>query len=398
MCTFLTVLQGKTIDLVPTDNVNLVVSQSADFDTLQFNEGIYLIDSLVIDRKLTLIGRPGARLESKSGNEILTIISSDVNVHHLHFSGVETNYLKEHAAIHIIRSARCTISNNYIDDCFFGIYLQHVKHVQVIDNVIVGTIRAESASGNAIHAWYCDSLFISGNQVIGHRDGIYFEFVHNSVIRNNHSERNSRYGLHFMFSNHDVYQDNTFLNNGVGVAVMFSGNITMQRNIFKDNWGRAAYGLLLKEIRDATITDNRFEYNTIGIYVEGSSRIEYFHNHFIRNGCSLKISGGCAENKIEKNNFIENHLDMEMHGGIDGATIRGNYWSGYTGYDLDKDLVGDVPYYPVKLFSHVLSKSPEAIVLMRSLLVDLINFAESVSPVFTPVEIQDASPSMKPLP
>jgi len=51
-----------------------------------------------------------------------------------------------------------------------------------------------------------------------------------------------------MFSNDDVYEDNTFENNGAGVAVMFSKRISMYNNIFKENWGTASYGLLLKEI------------------------------------------------------------------------------------------------------------------------------------------------------
>ena len=52
----------------------------------------------------------------------------------------------------------------------------------------------------------------------------------------------------------------------------------------------------------------------------------------------------------------------------------GNYWSSYSGYDLDKDQIGDVPYRPVKLFSYVVNRTPETIILLRSLFVDLINF------------------------
>ncbi len=56
----------------------------------------------------------------------------------------------------------------------------------------------------------------------GIQQGISIQFVENSQIIENVSEGNIRYGLHFMFSNHDDYIGNTFKNNGTGVAVMFS--------------------------------------------------------------------------------------------------------------------------------------------------------------------------------
>ena len=113
-------------------------------------------------------------------------------------------------------------------------------------------------------------------------------FVDNSLIQNNLSEDNLRYGLHFMFSNDDNYFKNEFRNNGAGVAVMFSRRINMSENLFVRNWGKASYGLLLKEIYDAEITNNRFVENTMGIFVEGSTRVNYLNNDFISKWLGVK--------------------------------------------------------------------------------------------------------------
>jgi len=94
-----------------------------------------------------------------------------------------------------------------------------------------------------------------------------------------------------MFSNNDIYKNNTFENNGAGVAVMFSKKIKMYDNHFQYNWGSASYGLLLKEINDAEIIGNTFEENTIGINVEGTNRINYKNNTFKRNGWAVKVKG-----------------------------------------------------------------------------------------------------------
>ena len=72
--------------------------------------------------------------------------------------------------------------------------------------------------------------------------------TNNTIIKNNLSEKNIRYGLHFMFSHSDTYTSNTFKNNGAGVAVMYSKHVKMENNRFEENWGPSAYGILLKDI------------------------------------------------------------------------------------------------------------------------------------------------------
>ena len=182
---------------------------------------------------------------------------------------------------------------------------------------------------------------------------------------------------------------------GRGVAVMFSKKINMWENVFEYNWGKASYGMLLKEIYDADIKNNVFRENTIGIYVEGSTRINYLQNDFIRNGWAIKISGGCLDNVVNGNNFLSNTFELSLKASANNNSFDGNYWSDYSGYDLNRDGIGDVPYRPVKLFNYVVNETPEAMVLLRSLFIDIINFSEKVSPVFTPENVVDNAPSMK---
>jgi nitrous oxidase accessory protein len=202
--------------------------------------------------------------------------------------------------------------------------------------------------------------------------------------------------LHFMFSNHDKYVSNTFKNNGAGVAVMFSKFILMQDNLFIENWGTASYGLLLKEIYDGEVLGNKFTENTIGIFIEGCTRMNYSLNEFERNGWAIKVSGGCYANHFMKNNFIGNSFDVSYNTKMNDNRFSQNYWSDYTGYDLDKNGIGDIPYRPVKLFSYIVNQTPEAIILLRSLFINIIDFSEKVSPIFTPDDLMDSLPSMKP--
>jgi len=257
--------------------------------------------------------------------------------------------------------------------------------------------KQEQQSGNGIHCWKSDSLRIIGNKISGHRDGIYFEFVTHSIIWKNISEKNLRYGLHFMFSNNDSYIENTFRENGAGVAVMFTHHVRMDRNVFENNWGDGAYGLLLKEISDGIITGNRFSGNTIGIFMEGSNRIHVSGNKLTKNGWAMKVLANCMDVAVSGNNFLGNTFDVGTNGSLVLNTFNKNYWDKYEGYDLNRDGKGDVPYRPVSLYAMVVEQNPSAMILFRSFMSALLDKTEKLIPTITPENLKDDFPLMKPV-
>ncbi|MEZ4773214.1 MAG: nitrous oxide reductase family maturation protein NosD [Bacteroidia bacterium] len=377
--------------------IKAAVHASQSGDVLLILSGTYIEGNIIIDKPLTIRGENLPVLDGNNETEILTITANDVTIDGLILRNVGTSYVEDRAGIRVQKARNFHIMNNQLENTFFGIYLEHAGDGEIGHNIITGNAKEEMSSGNGIHLWYCKRVDVFHNQVSGHRDGIYLEFVDQSTIGANISEGNLRYGLHFMFSNDDVYEGNEFAQNGAGVAVMYSRRIVMRENIFRNNWGAASYGLLLKEIYDAEIACNTFQENTLGIYVEGSSRLDYHENNFLYNGWAMKVSGGCLDNNITANNFQGNTFDLSIQTSMRDNHFDGNYWSEYNGYDLDRDGIGDVPFRPVKLFSFIIHQTPESIVLLRSLFVDLLNFAEKISPVFTPTDVMDHRPLMAPV-
>jgi nitrous oxidase accessory protein len=365
-------------------------------DTILVKKGVYKESSIIlINKELHLVGEGNPIVDGDNKETIFKINSDNFSIEGFTIINVGQSYTKDYAAILVSKSKYFTIKNNILKDVFFGILIEKSHYGTIENNTVTSNAITEANSGNGIHLWHSSHMRINNNKVSGLRDGIYFEFVSNSSVTNNISKENVRYGLHFMFSNHNEYHHNDFNNNGAGVAVMFSKYIRMHHNTFRYNWGTASYGLLLKEIYDAQIENNYFEQNTIGINVDGCTRIDYTNNHFVRNGWAVKFNGGCYKNIFEYNNFIHNAFDLSYNSKLNNNRFEGNYWSEYTGYDLDKDGIGDVAHRPVKLFSYIVSKTPESLVLLRSLFIDIINFSEKVSPVFTPDNLVDLKPIMK---
>lgn len=178
---------------------------------------------------------------------------------------------------------------------------------------------------------------------------------------------------------------------------MYSHDVLMYYNNFEKNWGSSAFGILLKEISDSKIEYNTFTDNTVGIYMEGTSRIIVSKNKFFSNGWALKIQASCNENQVNENNFFKNTFDVASNGTMVLNSFTQNYWDKYEGYDLAKDGIGDIPYHPLNLYSVLVEQNPSTLILLRSFLISILDRAEKVIPVLTPAELVDNKPSMNPV-
>lgn len=365
-------------------------------DTLLIRPGIYREGNIILQKQLVILGEDYPVLDGENQYEIFTIHAQGVVIQGLKFKDTGIASIADLAAIKLLESSRVKIRNNRFENTFFGIYLANSSHVWIENNQLQSNAESEHQIGNGIHLWKCERITIHGNRIVGHRDGIYFEFVTNSLITNNHSEGNMRYGLHFMFSHNDEYRNNTFVNNGAGVAVMYTKGVKMVNNRFQHNWGASAYGLLLKDIRDSEVINNVFVENSVGIFMEGSSRNRLSRNQFLQNGYAIKLQASCDDNVMDQNNFLQNTFDLVTNGSLVLNKIEGNYWDRYEGYDLNRDKIGDVPYRPISLYGTLVERMPQAILLWRSFLVFLLDRAEKAIPVITPENLKDNLPAMTP--
>ena len=365
-------------------------------DTITIEPGTYQEGNIPVNKPVVILGIGLPVLDGENKYEIFTIVANDVTIAGIKFQNTGAGSLDDVSAVKVRSGRRITIRDNEFENTFFGIHLSNCSN-SIIRNNKLAAIATETAEiGNGIHAWKSNHITIEGNEVKGHRDGIYFEFVTESLITGNLSEKNRRYGLHFMFSHDNEYRGNSFIDNGAGVAVMYTKGVKMIGNIFGNNWGAASYGLLLKDIRDSEVSENRFVQNSTGIFMEGSSRIQFRENVFAENGYAVRLQASCDDNVFEYNNFSGNTFDLVTNGSLVLNTINNNYWDRYEGYDLNRDDIGDVPYRPVSMYSMIVERMPTAVLLWRSFLVFLLDRAERAMPAMTPENLKDESPSMKP--
>jgi nitrous oxidase accessory protein len=390
-------LAANTIIVGPSLSIKTVkqaMKLARNGDTVLVKHAHYAVANQIIDKSITLIGENYPVLDGQMKGDILIIEAGDVVVKGFMICNTNRGALKNYSGIRCEQVKNITIENNRINNALFSIYLPKTHHGLIKDNLITGK-NTPMESGSGIYLWYASNILVQNNGVSGQRDGIYLEFSTGCVVSYNNCEGNYRYGLHFMFSDSNSYTKNIFRNNGAGVAVMYSRHIAMLQNKFENNWGPSAYGLLLKEINDSYIAKNTFTKNTTAIFMESCSRNRFIKNNFDINGWAINLLADCTDNRFNQNNFTGNTFDITTNGSPEQNSFNGNYWDKYSGYDINKDGRGDIPYYPVSLYSKVVENIPYAIVLFHSLIVNLIDKAEHSIPSLTPVSVVDRRPLMK---
>lgn len=391
-------IHARNINVCPTcecTSVRSAVQEAKDGDKITLGEGVYREGNIVIEREIELSANGKVILDGENKYEILTVRANNVTLSNLILQNSGTGFSKDVAAIKIERVKNCWVKGCTIVNSYFGIYVSFSQGCVLRDNVVKGNAVSELTAGNAIHIWNSRKIMVLNNKLSNHRDGIYLEVTDHCRVESNHSANNLRYGLHFMFSDNAAFKKNVLTKNQVGVAVMYSHHIMMLENKLSYNWGSASYGMLLKEMRDGMIAGNIFHQNTTGIFAEGLLNTEIYQNSFDKNGWAVKIADDCTGNSFFRNNFMTNTFELGTNSRTNTNCYERNFWSHYSGYDLNRDGVGDVPHHPATIFTYLVERQPESVLLMRSPFVDLLNLAEKVNPAYTPVTLQDEKPMMQ---
>ena len=378
--------------------IKSAIAAAQSGDTIFVQKGHYIEGTIDLQKSITLIGIDRPVIDGNMNGEIITFNADNIILKGFKLINSGRDEIRSVAAVHIYTSADSVIDNNIFENNHFGIYVQRGLRVLISNNKITtnrGT--SEENIGDGIHLLGSREIWVKNNYISGHKDGIYLEKNAKCFIFHNLSRHNLRYGLHFMFSNDSVYTGNVFDNNEAGVAVMYAMNVSMYDNKFINNWGDSVFGLLLKEISYSKIKGNTFQNNTTAIFADGATKIDFYNNQFENNGWAIKINSNCMENKLMRNNFVNNTFDVSTNGTVVMNEFRFNYWDKYEGYDLDKDKIGDVPFHPLSLYSVLVEQNASVMLLFRSFLVDMLDRTEKIIPSLTPESFVDDQPLMKPI-
>ena len=363
--------------------------------TIEVAGGVYAGD-LVIDRPIRLVGRGRPLLVGSGAGSVIRVRSDDVTIAGFDVDGRAGGDLgNDSSGIHV-SARRVIVRDCRITNALFGIYLREADGAAIEACRIRGIPgRDPGEKGSGIHVWNTGGFRLAGNEIVGVRDGFYIQSSSHGTITGNVA-RDLRYGLHYMFSDDNVFEDNVFEDGAAGTAVMYSKRITFRRNRFIHNRGFASVGLLFKACEDVVAEDNLIADNARGIFLEGSYRNQFRNNVIAESDVAIVLYDSCAGNSFQNNSFVANMTPLLLVGRRTDTRFDGNYWSDNGEPDLDDDGRTDRPYRLSSVFDHLRGNLTAADLMSDSLAASALGLAERMFPVLEPVRVEDRSPLARP--
>ncbi|MFW6068099.1 MAG: NosD domain-containing protein, partial [Chloroflexota bacterium] len=264
----LTIAQEGSAEPVSADQLAQAVAGAAPGDVIVVDGGEFY-GAIEIDRPLTLVGRNRPVLDGQSTGTVLKISAPDTTIEGFLIRNSGDSLDQENSGI-VVEAENTTIRNNRLQGTLFGIYLREAHGSTISDNVIHSKDLPVPRRGDAIRIWYSNDVSVVNNTVEYGRDVVLW-YSERLTVRGN-DVSHGRYGLHFMYCDDALIEENRLLNNSVGAFLMYSRRMTMRHNTIAMNRGPSGYGVGLKDMDDAIVLENNFLDNRIGAYLDNSPR------------------------------------------------------------------------------------------------------------------------------
>ncbi|MGB9844898.1 MAG: DUF3344 domain-containing protein, partial [Methanothermobacter tenebrarum] len=192
------------------------------------------------------------------------------------------------------------------------------------NNIVTNNIVNPGAARSVIYFSGNNNLIANNTVYVADKSGIRVEGGGNNTIIANTAIGTNKQGYGIVPLNGDIIQDNIVTNCNYGIWPFNAKNCTIIRN----NVTGCNYGIYVTSGGNHTFIDNIIKENTKGIRLIGTG------------------IGASTGNLLYNNYFINNTNQTEGDASNNNwnTTEGGNYWSDYTGDDLNGDGIGDVPY------------------------------------------------------
>ncbi|MFB6139736.1 MAG: nitrous oxide reductase family maturation protein NosD [Halosimplex sp.] len=337
-------------------------------------------------------------IDGAGEGDVLVINASGVTVDHVWVRNSGWSADDNDAAIWV-DGPSATVRDSRVTDMTFGIWVDGVPDVRLVDNTIVGRdgVHPRTDRGNGVQLWNAVDASVVDNRITDARDGIYYSWATDVTARNN-TLWDLRYGVHYMYSDGCTLANNTSFDNDVGYTLMVSEDLRIVNNRAVNNSGESGHGIMLKSIDHTTVRGNHFVGNHKGAFVYNSLDDEFADNLVAGNDVGVHVSAGSVRESVHHNTFVRNRQQVRADIGqlVAWNESAGNYWAGAGARDVDGDGVSETRYRPAGVVQQLTREHPKAAVFTGSPAFEVLRRAERTLPVVRSPGVVDHRPLVDP--
>jgi len=280
-------------------------------DLIEVKGGIYH-ENIVVDKKLDLEGLGEPNVDAGGQGSTFALRASGVTLNGFVITGSRNLPGQMEAGIKILFS-NCTISNNEITGN--------------VNGIILDGSNGSAINNNRVHGNKEQGIYLTNSQL---------DALTGNNVSNNGPDRGGTGIYLYMRCNYNSVEDNEVHNNGLdGIMISSSDNNTIQHNNVSGN-GEGGIHLNCGSLNN-TVTMNNASKNQFGIYLTSAMSSWIYLNNFFNN----------TENSRSwsSTNFWNSRWPVSYgYNSSNYTNYTGNYWSDYSGNDLNDDGLGEESY------------------------------------------------------
>jgi nitrous oxidase accessory protein len=376
-------------------NLQGIIDGADDGATLCLEPGSYF-GPLNVTKSVEIWGPRDAVIRSSGEGTTIEIAADGSSLIGVTVDGSGGRFDTLDAAVHVVADD-VRVEGIRVQSAAFGLLIEKANRAMILNNVVQGPDEGPlGLRGDGIRLWETRDSEIRDNQVLGCRDMVVWYSSNNKLIRN--TVVRSRYGTHFMYSHDNQVEGNEYLDNVVGIFIMYSRNLTLRDNLLARSSGPGGMGLGIKESGNLTVSGNAFIANTMDTApLEPDDFNTFENNAFFHSEVAVLMHSSEKRNAFLGNQFVSNHSQLQVEGGGNalGVDWNGNSFDDYAGYDMDRDGFGDIPYELRRLSSQLESTYPQLQFFRGAITLELLDAISSLFPMVEPqTTLIDSRPRM----
>lgn len=377
------------------------VDATAAGTALCLGPGRYL-GPVTIDHRIELWGPPTAVIASNGVGTTVRLIAAGARLAGVTIDGSGGRYDQNDSAVGVTADD-VTVEGVTVMRAVHGLGVDKAHRVRLLGNHVIGSRDpAIGLRGDSIRLWETDDAEVADNVIEDGRDLVVW-YSRRAHVHGNRVSR-ARYGTHFMYSHDARVEGNRYLDVTVGVFIMYSHGMELRGNVIANAAGAAGIAIGFKDAGDAKVVDNLLVHDEVGIYLDGTpqrpdQRVEIAGNAVRLCRSAIVFHASTHHLQVRGNDFGGDEVIVRVDGGGDALddTWDGNYFDAYTGYDLDDDGTGDVPFELRSYTGVMVAERPELGFFTGAPALALTEAAAHLDPLYRPQALLvDPHPAMAP--